>query len=510
MIRPTRRDFLKLASLTPVAYAAHRLLPKLGLAAQDAPPNIIVLVFDAWSANHMRLYGYPRPTMPNVDAFAERATVYHRHYSAGTFTVPGTASLLSGLHPWSHRAFALGGEIASPHRRHQLFSLLAASHHTLGYSQNEYADLLLAGTGSDLEIHPSISSFSLHQNLFYSLPLFSNDSFLAYSSFENDIFQKGKGADGSLFIGPLRRLLRWRSTYVIDAEYRDSYPRGLPAATDLFRLEDVVDGGIGLLRHTPGPFFAYLHFFPPHGFYRPKGKYNHAFEDDFHPAHKPVHPLIHGDPGYDAQESQALRYDQYVASWDAEVARVLEYIRTSGLMDKSYVILTSDHGELFERGVIGHYCPLIYDPLVHVPLLISAPGQAARVDIQTATSSVDLLPTIAAVAGLQRPSWAEGQILPALGGREDPGRSIFSMDAKMNSAFASLKRFSFALARNGHRMVHYRYPESDVNSFELYDLESDPDELHDLFPSRPKVALEIQQELLDKLSEIDQRFQGQA
>ena len=57
------------------------------------------------------MYGYPRQTMPNVEQFAKNAIVYHRHYSAGTFTVPGTASLLTGLHPWSHRALTLGGEI---------------------------------------------------------------------------------------------------------------------------------------------------------------------------------------------------------------------------------------------------------------------------------------------------------------------------------------------------------------------------------------------------------------
>ena len=80
----------------------------------------------------------------------------------------------------------------------------------------------------------------------------------------------------------------------------------------------------------------------------------------------------------------------------------------------------------------------------------------------------------------------------------------------MNSSFASLTRFSFALARDGHRLVHYRYPESDVNSFEMYDLENDPQELQDLFPAHPKLALDMQQELLDKLEEIDREFHSLA
>ena len=78
------------------------------LPRRQAQKNVIVLVFDAWSAHDVPLYGYQRDTVPNVVRFAENATVYHNHYTAGTFTVPGTASLLTGLLPWSHRAFQLG------------------------------------------------------------------------------------------------------------------------------------------------------------------------------------------------------------------------------------------------------------------------------------------------------------------------------------------------------------------------------------------------------------------
>jgi len=49
--------------------------------------------------------------MPHVKSFAEHALVYHNHTSAGTFTVPGTASILTGLYPWTHRALQLYGTI---------------------------------------------------------------------------------------------------------------------------------------------------------------------------------------------------------------------------------------------------------------------------------------------------------------------------------------------------------------------------------------------------------------
>ena len=85
---------------------------------------------------------------------------------------------------------------------------------------------------------------------------------------------------------------------------------------------------------------------------------------------------------------------------------------------------------MFERGELGHFTPLIFDPLIHIPLVVSQPGQKGRQDIRTLTSNVDLLPTLAHLANLPAPSWAEGEILPGLGGVENPDRSIFTIDAK--------------------------------------------------------------------------------
>ena len=505
----SRRDFLKILSLSPMAALVRQMVGASRLTAGGNPPNIVILVFDAWSADHMSLHGYPRRTMPNVEQFAEKAVVYHRHYSAGTFTMPGTASLLTGLHPWSHRALTLGGEIDVRHREHQIFHVVSPTHSTLGYAQNQYADLLLFELARDLDQHVSIDSFSLARLLTYSSEVFRNDPQIAYASFENDIFlNNATGADGSLFVGALRRLTKWRTRKALDAEYRMTYPRGLPSATNPFTLEDVVDGAIGILGGLQQPSLAYLHFFPPHGFYRPKGKYNRSFADGWSAQEKPVHALVGaGALSFAELENCRLKYDQYLASWDAEVGRLLDYLRTSGILESSYVIITSDHGELFERGVVGHYCPLIYDPLVHVPLLISRPGQQNRVDVHTPTSSVDLLPTLASLVGGDRPDWAEGQLLPELGGTPDKFREIYTLDAKTNSAFAPLTRVSLALQKSGYRMTYYEYPNVDYRNFELYDLDEDPAELNDLSASEPQISAQMREELLQKLADINRPMQ---
>ena len=168
----SRRDLLKLASLLPLGLAAKPLKQTLLSKGEDAPPNVIVLVFDAWSAYHLQFLGYPRRTMPNLERFAEKATVFHRHYTAGTFTCPGTASLLTGLHPWSHRAFALGGAgVIDAQASHQLFSVFADTHHTLGFAHNKFADTFLCQFAPYLDTHIPTGAFNLERRLFYNLPL---------------------------------------------------------------------------------------------------------------------------------------------------------------------------------------------------------------------------------------------------------------------------------------------------------------------------------------------------
>ena len=106
-----RRDFLKLTSLVPLSLSLLRFLKTFApLTAQ--PKNIAVIVFDAFSAYSISRYGYERVTTPNIDRLAKRAIVYHNHFAGGNFTSPGTASLLTGTLPWTHRAFRPNSKVA--------------------------------------------------------------------------------------------------------------------------------------------------------------------------------------------------------------------------------------------------------------------------------------------------------------------------------------------------------------------------------------------------------------
>ena len=501
----TRREFLKLISLAPVGIYSR---PLSRLAKQvDVNPNIIILVFDAWSQHNVSLYGYRRPNMPNLEEFAKTATVYHNHYSTGSFTVPGTSSILTGLHPWSHRAFQLGGGVAPAHRKHTIFAALASTHATLAYTQNKMADQILHQMDPDLDQHIKTWIFTVQNSNLYGSPVFEKDIRIAFAGLEDNIVQQGEGFDSSLFLGPLYRLHVRREKQVAAAKYGSNYPLGLPISPGLFLLDDVVDGSMDLLRNIQEPTLAYFHFLPPHDPYKPTREFFETFVDGWNPPEKPVHELSAKKTSLDRLQQQRRHYDEYIASWDHEVARLFQFLKESGLTENSYIIVTADHGEMFERGDLGHVTKLLYDPVVHVPLLISRPGQTSREDVHTITSSVDLLPTIAHLTGNPIPAWGEGKILPNQGGEINEGRSIFSMDAKMNSSFGLLANYSVSLTRDRHRLISYHYPKDNYEKYEFFDLDADSDEMKDLFPASPTLAAQMQDELKQKVEEVNRRFQ---
>ena len=336
----SRRDFLKLAMLAPAAYFTAPLLKAAEPGNAAGAKNVIILVFDACSANDVSLYGYKRQTTPNLDRFAQNALVYHRHYSTGTFTVPGAASILTGLYPWSHRAFVLGAEITPKHQEHQLFQALAASHSTLGYVQNQWADLFLYEAGSYLQKHIDSNSFNLQKTMLYDLPFFQNDATIAYSSFEDNIVQRNLGYDGSLFFAPLFRLWALAQQKTINASHLEENPNGTPEANkQLFVLDQVVDGAIEILRGLQEPALAYLHFFPPHAPYHSTRAFYQYFNDGRQSPYKPIHPLSYEKVAYKTSIYSRQFYDEYLANWDAEVGRLFDYLKDSacskGVMSSS-------------------------------------------------------------------------------------------------------------------------------------------------------------------------------
>ena len=507
-----RRRFLKLLSLLPLVsvsvlegrpYSAAERAPSQSI--QDRP-NILILLFDTLCARHLSIHGYHRDTAPNLTRFAERATVYHAHHAAGNFTTPGTASLLSGTYPWTHRALHQGGVVTKPFEQRNLFKLCADEYNQILYTQNQWTNLLLHQFRQDGDTYVTPEAFCLADHTFPDW-LFPRDAQIAFRSFDELLFQ-GNYVPGSPFLALANELKAAFFERVRSRSYADLYPRGVPMqGLDMyFLLEEMTEGLTAMLGTAQQPFLAYFHLYPPHEPYRPRHEFVGMFDDGWTSITKDPHPLSTVHP---QAELNVLRnqYDEYVAHTDAEFGRLYDFMDRTGILDSSYVVITSDHGQMFERGVHGHITELLFEPVIHIPLLISAPGQQQRQDVTTPTSNVDLLPTLLHKLGQPIPEWCEGEILPGPGQRQDSGeRSIFAVEAKRNSAHRPLSVATLALIRGRYKLIHYLGYARYDNRFELYDLANDPEELEDLYATKKSIAADLQSELENKLKEVDRAY----
>jgi arylsulfatase A-like enzyme len=501
MNRLSRRDFLKLAAMAPAALAFSQTIAPSPLGADS--PNIIMLIFDAMSADNLSIYGYPRKTSPNFERLAQRSNVFHSHYSAGSFTTSGTASLLTGLYPWTHRAISINGQVAPAFADKNIFALFGNSYDRAGFGQNFLAELLLSEFRSNLDVHLSPASFSVREQMLGSA--FENDTPASYYALDDFLF-RSSDSPRSLMFGLIERaLFGFRLKSISTAGYSDNIPH-----TDYkiyYRLEDVFRGLMSELKQFKQPFLAYFHLWSPHAPYIPSQKFEQLFKKDkWTPPKKPNHPLG-TQATFATMQFQRQQYDAYVANVDWEFGQFLDELDASGVLDRTFLIVTADHGEMFERGVFGHDSPLMYDPILHIPLLISAPDQKARSDIYSQTNSVDVLPTLLHIAGRELPVWAEGQPLPNFGGVEDNSRATYSVDAKVGSSFGKLSVASLAMRKNGHKLIYYKgYTETDW--FELYNLQEDAEELNDLYNKDVATSNMMRDELLTAFNQRSGPLQG--
>jgi choline-sulfatase len=184
-------------------------------------------------------------------------------------------------------------------------------------------------------------------------------------------------------------------------------------------------------------------------------------------------------------------------------------LEASGLLENTWLVLTSDHGEMFERGISAHSTDALYQPVIRIPLLIFEPGRQVGMDIHSATSAVDVLPTLAHVTGHAIPDWTEGLVLPPFAPADpDANRSVYVMRAAKNEPDAPLGRASTMLVKGRYKLLYFfGYHEHGIDELvKLYDLESDPEELSDLSSSRPDVTSELLLELKGKLAEVNRPY----
>jgi len=496
-----RRDFLKLLPGVSAGLAFTGLYPSLASSLPQASdkPNIIILVLDAMSAQNLSLYGYARDTTPHLTRLAERATVYHSHYAAGNFTSPGTASILTGMYPWSHRAINVKGTIKRSLLAKDLFTLVGPEYFRMAFTQNLLADVFLRQSHANIEMHLPLTSFHLNDQPSLVSEKFQADPLIPYYAFDNSIIYYS--VLNTLFLN-YWNVSTWKELkkYSLPS---DSHPYGTPFNTYNYFHNDVVYEGVKnlvlSLAEEHNPFLAYFHLYSPHEPYMPRKEFVDIFPNIDIPR-KPEHPLSIIKKRFTALMQDRKHYDEFIANVDAEVGLLVDALDQAGLLQNTYLFILSDHGELFERGEQGHLTPLMYDAVLRIPLIVFAPGQKTRRDIFSPTSNIDILPTILNILGRDLPSAMDGRVLPGFGGENHYERSIFSIEAKRNSALAPLTRASISMIRDNKKLIYYLGNPGHEDSFELYDLRDDIEELDNLFEKDIVSASIMKDELLDALA----------
>ena len=480
-----------------------RLLRANQPAAGDSR-NILIVAFDAFSAYHLPTYGYDRETTPNIARLAERAIVYHNHFSSGNFTTPGTASMLTGVLPWTHRAFEIHNRTAQAFAAKNIFSAFA-DYHRIAYSHNPLVNTFFDQFQASLDDYIPVDRLLLTTDGLISA-LFHNDEDISSLSWARTVKRdENEGYSYSLFFSELYQKLQADRIRKVS----QSYPLGLPyiRVDNYFVLEDAIDYLGAQVDGLPQPFLGYFHFIPPHYPYRPHQDFVGRFKNDgYSPANKPE-DLFSADKTPEYLLKLRAQYDEYILNLDHEFGRFFQRLDDSGLLENTFVLLTSDHGELFERGILGHSTPVLYQPVIRVPLMIFEPGRTQRLDVHDLTSAVDILPTLLHLAAKPPASWTEGLVLPPFAS-PPPERTIYVMEARNTDLQAPLTEATLVQIKGRYKLMYFfGYPELHGSErIELYDIESDPEELNDLSSAQPDLVNKLLNELKSKLAEVNQPY----
>ena len=503
MTKIDRRTFLKLLPTVPfykVAWPAVQTAVQGKNQEQSGDqPNILFLVFDTLSAQHVSLYGYNRETTPNFARFAEKSTVFHKHVSGGNFTSPGTATLMTGTYPWSHRAIQLHGLVKDEFVQNNMFSLMPDNYHTAAYTHNLLVMSLLHQFRGDLDLFKHTRDLCLADGQFADR-LFFEDYTTAFWA-ETTALQGGATPPSTIFLSLLDRFARSVGSRDFKNELAKEYPRGIPNLHSLyFLLEDAIDWIEEQVVTMPQPFMGYFHLLPPHEPYTPHADYIDIFTDGWQPPEKPKLFGSLRTPQAALNRERRL-YDEYLAFTDAEFGRLLDNLEAQGILENTHIILTSDHGELFERGIRGHVTLTLYEGLNHLPLLIHKPGQQSREDVFQRTTAADILPTLMQITGQPVPDWCEGAVLPTFGGAEAPDdRFVYTVEAKSNPKYAALTEATVAMYQDDMKLIRYfGYADDGQDRYELYNLNDDPEELNNIYESEKGLADDLTTALKDKI-----------
>ena len=403
-------------------------------------PSIIFILIDTLRADYLGTYGFPRNVSPAIDRFAAQSVVFENAFAQAPWTKPSVASIFTSFHPEQHGVLTHRGRYGDPSAPTDETDVLPEEALTLAEC--------------------------LHAAGYATAAVVANPWILRELGF-------AQGFETFLELGrrgtPARAILRAGRTWLAR-------------------------------RHDSRPFFLYLHLMDVHGPYnapdedfeavRPSsGAEEHELSPSELAAFQPyllLAPWVQG-PGGHTLETWRARYAAGVHHVDREIGVFLDEIEHTQPLDRTMIVVTSDHGEeLAEHGRWGHGYRL-YDEQLHVPLILRLPrSDSSGRRIGSIVNLIDLMPTILASAGAPIPPHLAGRDLSPLftGRQERAGEVTFASGVAWHPELRSVRTEQHKLIIDGRS-----------GSRSLFDLVHDPGETSDVARENAPVVADLERAL---------------
>ena len=253
-----------------------------------------------------------------------------------------------------------------------------------------------------------------------------------------------------------------------------------------------------LADHAGQDFFLFLHFWDAHIPYVPPSPYRERFTADSAGQRDPLtEQELRSRPSYPVGKRNlydhldtipnlgyvADLYDAEIAYLDHEIGRLFEQLATLGIAEETIVVLFGDHGENMTEHDHWFDHAGLYDSIVHVPLMIWAPGRVPQVEVGAMVALVDVMPTILELSKLPTPAGIAGRsLLPLINGLTETHRLEVPLSECTWQAKRGMRTADWKFIRCYHPGV---FPRAED---ELYDLHVDPDEQDNVAAEHPDMV----------------------